>query len=156
MFQQNVENAVHSLPACLALHIVEHQGDFGLREHPGALLDPVALNALIPDWRERGAPVATPIDPRHRLVTTKYNPARTWKKAAFTQMFDGKDITGRAVVTDRYRYIRWTGPHPDEELFDHASDPHEYTNLIRKPGHDKLRAQMADILAKGWKAARAT
>ncbi|WP_321414732.1 urea carboxylase [uncultured Desulfobacter sp.] len=25
-----------------------------------------------------GAPVATPLDPRYRLVTTKYNPARTW------------------------------------------------------------------------------
>ncbi len=25
-----------------------------------------------------GAPVAVPMDPRHRLVTTKYNPARTW------------------------------------------------------------------------------
>jgi len=25
-----------------------------------------------------GAPVATPMDPRHRLVTTKYSPARTW------------------------------------------------------------------------------
>lgn len=25
-----------------------------------------------------GAPVATPLNPRHRLVTTKYNPARTW------------------------------------------------------------------------------
>ncbi|MDB5961582.1 MAG: Urea carboxylase [Massilia sp.] len=25
-----------------------------------------------------GAPFATPIDPRHLLVTTKYNPARTW------------------------------------------------------------------------------
>ena len=25
-----------------------------------------------------GAPVSTPLDPRHRLVTTKYNPARTW------------------------------------------------------------------------------
>ncbi|ABM59504.1 urea carboxylase [Verminephrobacter eiseniae] len=25
-----------------------------------------------------GAPVATPVDPRHRLVTSKYNPARTW------------------------------------------------------------------------------
>ncbi len=25
-----------------------------------------------------GAPVATPLDPRHRMVTTKYNPARTW------------------------------------------------------------------------------
>ncbi|WTW99107.1 urea carboxylase [Streptomycetaceae bacterium NBC_01309] len=25
-----------------------------------------------------GAPAATPLDPRHRLVTTKYNPARMW------------------------------------------------------------------------------
>ncbi|HEX4435142.1 MAG TPA: 5-oxoprolinase/urea amidolyase family protein [Acidimicrobiales bacterium] len=25
-----------------------------------------------------GAPLAAPVDPRHRLVTTKYNPARTW------------------------------------------------------------------------------
>jgi urea carboxylase len=25
-----------------------------------------------------GAPAAVPVDPRHRLVTTKYNPARTW------------------------------------------------------------------------------
>ena len=25
-----------------------------------------------------GAPVAAPLDPRHRLVTTKYNPARPW------------------------------------------------------------------------------
>lgn len=25
-----------------------------------------------------GAPVATPTDPRHRMVTTKYNPARPW------------------------------------------------------------------------------
>jgi urea carboxylase len=25
-----------------------------------------------------GAPVALPLDPRHRLVTTKYNPVRTW------------------------------------------------------------------------------
>jgi len=90
------------------------------------------------------------------LVPLLNNPARAWKKAAFTQMFDGKDITGRAVVTDRYRYIRWTGPHPDEELFDHASDPHEYTNLIRKAGNEKLRARMAGILDAGWKAARAT
>lgn len=25
-----------------------------------------------------GAPLSTPLDPCHRLVTTKYNPARTW------------------------------------------------------------------------------
>jgi urea carboxylase len=28
-----------------------------------------------------GAPVAVPLDPCHRLVTTKYNPARTWTPA---------------------------------------------------------------------------
>jgi urea carboxylase len=28
-----------------------------------------------------GAPVAVPVDPRHRLVTTKYTPARTWTPA---------------------------------------------------------------------------
>ena len=28
-----------------------------------------------------GAPVAVPLDPRHRLVSTKYNPARTWTPA---------------------------------------------------------------------------
>ena len=89
------------------------------------------------------------------LVPLLNNPSRAWKKAAFTQMFDGKDITGRAVVTDRYRYIRWNGPHPDEELFDHANDPREYTNLIQKPGNEKLRARMAAILDAGWKAARA-
>ncbi|WP_424808137.1 urea carboxylase [Rhodococcus sp. 27YEA15] len=28
-----------------------------------------------------GAPLAVPLDPRHRLMTTKYNPARTWTPA---------------------------------------------------------------------------
>jgi urea carboxylase len=28
-----------------------------------------------------GAPIAVPLDPRHRLVTTKYTPARTWTPA---------------------------------------------------------------------------
>jgi urea carboxylase len=28
-----------------------------------------------------GAPLAVPVDPRHRLLTTKYNPARTWTAA---------------------------------------------------------------------------
>jgi urea carboxylase len=33
-----------------------------------------------------GAPVATPVDPRHRLVTTKYNPARTWTEPICASM----------------------------------------------------------------------
>jgi urea carboxylase len=51
------------------------------------LKDEAAVQRIITDARYLvlglgdvylGAPVATPVDPRHRLVTTKYNPARTW------------------------------------------------------------------------------
>ena len=37
-----------------------------------------AISCLVLGDVYLGAPVATPVDPRHRLVTTKYNPARTW------------------------------------------------------------------------------
>lgn len=47
-----------------------------------------------------GAPVATPLDPRHRLVTTKYNPART----------DGGKLGGdRRGLSVRLRYGRTRG-----------------------------------------------
>lgn len=50
-------------------------------------------------------------------------PDRTWKSAAFTQMYGPKDLVGRSVVDDRYRYMRWTGPYPGEELYDHKAMP---------------------------------
>ncbi|MEN9257818.1 MAG: urea carboxylase [Gloeomargarita sp. SRBZ-1_bins_9] len=63
-----------------------------------------------------GAPVATPLDPRHRLVTTKYNPARTWTPenavgigGAYLCIYGmegpgGYQLVGRTVpVWNRYR-----------------------------------------------------
>ncbi|MEV3936240.1 urea carboxylase [Glycomyces sp. NPDC049804] len=48
-------------------------------------IDDVARIATSAEWLVLGlgdvylgAPAAVPVDPRHRLVTTKYNPARTW------------------------------------------------------------------------------
>lgn len=84
------------------------------------------------------------------------NPNREWKSAAFTQMaVPEQKITGRAVCNERYRYIRWEGPYPDEELFDHQSDPREYTNLARKPEHAALKEQMQALLNQGWRGAMA-
>jgi uncharacterized sulfatase len=84
------------------------------------------------------------------------NPARTWKSAAFTQVSAPNGIVGRAVRTDRYRYIRWTGPHPDEELYDQTADPREFTNLARFPDkHKAALDQMRGILDRGWRAAMA-
>jgi len=66
-----------------------------------------------------GAPVATPLDPRHRLVTTKYNPARTWTPenavgigGAYMCIYGmegpgGYQLVGRTVpVWNRYRQTR--------------------------------------------------
>jgi uncharacterized sulfatase len=82
------------------------------------------------------------------------NPARPWKKAAFTQL-KYEDITGRSVRTGRYRYIRWEGAGGGEELYDHHKDPHEFTNLAtRQEGREAL-ADHRRILDAGWRAARA-
>ncbi|MET0628713.1 MAG: urea carboxylase [Acidimicrobiia bacterium] len=69
-----------------------------------------------------GAPVAVPVDPRHRLVTTKYNPARTWTPenavgigGAYLCVYGmegpgGYQFVGRTVpVWDRFG----RGPHTD-------------------------------------------
>ncbi|MFN3324035.1 MAG: sulfatase [Bryobacteraceae bacterium] len=82
-------------------------------------------------------------------------PNRRWKSAAFTQVSAQNGIVGRAVCTDRYRYIRWEGPHPDEELFDHQVDPREYTNLARDASKANLLKEMRGVLDRGWRAARA-
>jgi uncharacterized sulfatase len=42
---------------------------------------------------------------------------------------------GRAITTDRYRYIEWNGGDQGRELYDHQTDPHEHTNLATDPAH---------------------
>ncbi|MGW4214399.1 urea carboxylase [Lentzea sp. NPDC004789] len=72
-----------------------------------------------------GAPVATPLDPRHRLVTTKYNPARTWTAensvgigGAYLCIYGmegpgGYQFVGRTVqVWNRYRRGGLFAEHP--------------------------------------------
>jgi len=69
-----------------------------------------------------GAPVATPVDPRHRLVTTKYNPARTWTPenavgigGAYLCVYGmegpgGYQFVGRTIQM----WNRWRNPPPFE------------------------------------------
>ncbi len=82
------------------------------------------------------------------------NPARPFKKAAFTQLLY-EDITGRSVRTARYRYIRWEGRGGGEELYDHEKDPREFTNLALKPEAKRVLEEHRKILDAGWRAARA-
>jgi iduronate 2-sulfatase len=89
------------------------------------------------------------------MVPLLDEPNRPWKKAAFTQISQ-KGAAGRAARTERYRYIRWTGDEPDEELYDHEADPHEFTNLARQPQQNQAAlTMMRTVLDGGWKVARA-
>ena len=82
------------------------------------------------------------------------NPARPFKKAAFTQL-KYEEITGHSVRTNRYRYIHWEGAGGGEELYDHEKDPREFTNLVTKPEARGILDEHRKILAAGWRAARA-
>ena len=96
-----------------------------------------------------GAPVATPLDPRHRLVTTKYNPARTWTPenavgigGAYLCIYGmegpgGYQFVGRTVqVWNRDR----RGPHFDQPW------------LLRN--FDQIQFHPVDCRRTAWSSAR--
>ena len=62
------------------------------------------------------------------------DPAAPGKPAAFTQL-QRKDVDGRSVRTDRWRYTEWNQGANGVELYDHESDPREHTNLAKDPKH---------------------
>ena len=45
----------------LSVVVLEKGSEVGAHILSGAVIDPVALNELIPDWKEKGAPLETPI-----------------------------------------------------------------------------------------------
>jgi arylsulfatase A-like enzyme len=78
------------------------------------------------------------------------NPRRAWKKAAF--MNSPVAPPGRAVRTERYRYVEWNNG-PPLMLYDHQSDPDENINLAGDPKHAGTVAELARVLKAGWQAA---
>ncbi|GAA0493136.1 hypothetical protein Ade02nite_69990 [Paractinoplanes deccanensis] len=123
-----------------------------------------------------GAPVATPLDPRHRLVTTKYNPARTWTPenavgigGAYMCIYGmegpgGYQFVGRTVqVWSRWQRRPWLLRHFDriqwypvgaEELLDLRADVaagrHQWRiedGTFRLADHEDFLAANAESIA---------
>lgn len=73
-------------------------------------------------------------------------------EAAFTQARRGPnaEFWGRSVRTTRWRCTEWDEGKNGIELYDHETDPNEYTNLANDPRHAdtlrELRAKLADKL----------
>jgi len=76
------------------------------------------------------------------LVTLLKDPSAAWSRPALTT--HGRN--NHAVRSERYRYIRYSDG--SEELYDHASDPNEWTNLASKPDLAKVKEELAAFLPK--------
>src|SRR3954451_1148226 len=65
--KQLANEAARELSVC----ILEKGSEVGAHILSGAVVDPIALNELIPDWEERGAPLTVPVTENHHWVLSK-------------------------------------------------------------------------------------
>jgi electron-transferring-flavoprotein dehydrogenase len=54
----------HEVTVC----VIEKGSEVGAHILSGAVIDPIALNELFPDWKEKGAPLKTPVTEDHFLI----------------------------------------------------------------------------------------
>lgn len=59
----------------LSVCVLEKGAEVGAHILSGAVLDPIALNELIPDWHEKGAPLNTPVNEDQFLLLSE---TRSW------------------------------------------------------------------------------
>ena len=93
------------------------------------------------------------------------DPEAPWKTAAFSQFLreggwvgpDGQEYMGRAIRTERHRYVEWhhqqSGALSGVELYDLQVDPLENRNIAGEAEHQPLVAALRERLHAGFRAA---
>lgn len=69
-----------------------------------------------------------------------------WNKPAVTQVWHNKKAWGYSIRTERFRYTEWLEGRAGRELYDHASDPDEITNLADAAQHQATIARLSKLL----------
>jgi electron-transferring-flavoprotein dehydrogenase len=59
------------LAADMSVCILEKGSEIGAHILSGAVVDPIALDELIPDWKDKGSPLTVPVTQNHHWVLTK-------------------------------------------------------------------------------------
>ncbi len=103
---------------------------------------PVTLLDLYPTLIELCGLQAKPELEGRSLLPLLKDPGTAWDRPALTT--HGRD--NHSLRTERWRYIRYADG--SEELYDHDSDPLEWTNLANNPKHAETRRQFAQWLPK--------
>jgi arylsulfatase A-like enzyme len=103
---------------------------------------PVTLLDLYPTLVElAGLPAPAGLEGRSLLPLLR-DPTAAWDRPAVMTYRRGN----HAVRSERYRYIRYANG--DEELYDHAVDPHEWTNLAGRADSTAVKADLARWLPR--------
>ncbi len=55
----------------LMVCVIEKGSEVGAHILSGAVVDPIALNELIPDWKDKGAPLNTPVTENHHWILSE-------------------------------------------------------------------------------------
>lgn len=83
------------------------------------------------------------------------DPDAPWRHAAYsvvaraadrTKSVEEAEFLGRAVRTERWRYIEWDDGRQGVELYDRRSDPGELHNLAENPAYAEVRAELHELL----------
>ena len=81
------------------------------------------------------------------LVPLLNDPLADWDKPAISQVIHSRgEAYGFSLRTDRWRYTEWKRGEAGRELYDHANDPHEVTNLAGYPEHAALVKRLSEQL----------
>ena len=116
--------------------------------HAGSVSDqPVSLIDLYPTLSDlAGLPKPGHLDGESLLPLLR-DPSAKRARPAITVM-GGEDRASYAARSDRWCYIRYVDQ--SEELYDHQSDPNEWTNLANKPELTPLKQALVAYFPKTW------
>src|SRR6188474_2641950 len=94
-----------------SIAVIEKGKEIGAHILSGAVMDPRGINELIPDWKERGAPLVRPVDEDHVLYLTK--------SRKFTLPITPPPLRNHGnYILSLNKFVRWLGTQVEQSGID--------------------------------------
>jgi len=122
---------------------------------PGTEISPIVVNIdLAPTLLALagGKPNAEMQGMDFSSLLRRSNTTTEWRKAMYYHYYEYPDPHRVAphfgIRTEKYKLIRFYGPHNDWELYDISRDPHEMKNLVADKGYQEIKNNLQKQLVQ--------